>query len=292
MADFPTSPTLNQIFVASDGTEWSWDGYGWKTLGYGFSGNTSNTGSNLPEHPADGSTYGLDATAVGDPTLVWRRYEDQTHFLAFAGSMTARFSGGPFSGASTAEKGYSGAVYLTYGVSQPTYYSIADSYDATLNAASITISGTGSGNTGNATSTCTYTTSVPEPATFSVKLKSNTNEVITVSSSLTWQWRVYWGADVNTSLTEAQVEALTSSSLKSGRTGTYTITATGGKYLYVCYPASFGAASQFTVNGFVTTFQLVTSTLSVTNAYGATTDYRVYRSEDLQNGSGIPVVVS
>jgi hypothetical protein len=289
MADFPLNPIVGTTFTAPDGTVWTWDGYSWKSSG-GLGG---SPGSSLPEHPADGIQYGLDATAIGDPTLMWRRYADQNHFLTFDGGLTARFSGGAFSGTQTAEKGYTGAISFTYSVSQPTVYSISDSYDAKLNGSFITMDGaTGSGNTGNSTSTATYTGPVSEPASFSVILKSNTNETSTETSGLTWLYRVYWGADAGTSLTEAQVEALTSSQLKSGRTGTYTITATGGKYLYICYPASYGAATQFTVNGFVTTFQLLTSTLSVTNAYGATTDYRVYRSEDLQSGSGIPVVVS
>lgn len=290
MADFPSNPNVNDTFTAPDGTIWTWDGYSWKTTGYG---GTGGPGGNVPTHPADGVQYGLDATAVGDSTLVWRRLANQSTFLTFAASLNARWSGGPFSGSATAEKGYTGSVSLSYSVSQPTYYSVADSWDAKLNGTLITLTGgSGSGSTGNTTTGSTYTTATGEPATFSVKLKSNTNETVTVSDSLSWLWRVYWGADAATSLTEAGVEALTSSSLKSGRSGTYTITATGGKYLYVCYPTSFGAAAQFTVNGFVTTFQQVSAALSVTNTYGSTTNYYVYRSEDLQTGSGIPVVVS
>lgn len=291
MADFPLNPNVNDTFTAPDGTVWTWDGYSWKAEGFGSVGGPA--GNTIPTHPADGSQYGLDATGVGDPTLVWRRFKDQDHFMTFAGSLSVSFSGGAFSGSSTAEKGYTGNAALSYGVSQPTYYSITDSYDAKLNGSFITLAGgSGSGGTGNSTTGGTYVGSTAEPASFSVKLKSNSNEIITVTNSLSWLWRVYWGADTNTSLTEAQVEALTSSSLKSGRTGTYTITATGGKYLYVAYPTSFGAAASFTVGGFTTTFQQVSSSLSVTNAYGATTTYYVYRSEDLQNGSGIQVVVS
>jgi len=36
MADFPESPTVGQVFVSSDFTNWVWDGYSWKATNYGL----------------------------------------------------------------------------------------------------------------------------------------------------------------------------------------------------------------------------------------------------------------
>jgi hypothetical protein len=172
-------------------------------------------------------------------------------------------------------------------------FSVTDSFDANLNNTLITWrNATGSGNTGNATSTGSYRdVTVSEPATFGVTLKSNTNDLAYATKALSWRYRVYWGVNASTSLTEAQIEALVSNSLYTSFARTYTFNASGGGvYLYLAWPTSFGAATQFTVNGLVTSF--TQSTVSVTNAYGDTTNYYVYRSNDVQSGSGIPVVVT
>lgn len=36
--DFPNSPTLNQVFSASDGRSWSWDGSVWNTVSFAING--------------------------------------------------------------------------------------------------------------------------------------------------------------------------------------------------------------------------------------------------------------
>ncbi len=76
---------------------------------------------------------------------------------------------------------------------------------------------------------------------------------------------------------EAEVEALASSGLQSSRARTITVTAGVGEYIWYAYPASYGAAT-FTIAGFEGGFDLITSTLSITNANGVTQNYRLYRS--------------
>lgn len=248
----------------------------------------------VPTHPADGRQYGLDATAAGNPTLRWRLLADQSTFLTFSASLGATFANGPFSGSTIAEKGYvSTNINFTLSTTDTTNFSITDSFDANLNNVLITWrNATGAGNTGNATATGSYRdVSVSEPATFGVTIKSNTNELVYATRAFSWRYRVYWGVNASTSLTEAQIEALVSNGLYTSYARTYTFNASGGGvYLYVAWPTSFGAASQFTVGGLVTTF--TQSTVSVTNAYGSTTNYYVYRSNDVQSGSGISVVVT
>ena len=116
------------------------------------------------------------------------------------------------------------------------------------------------------------------------------------SYTVTWLWRKYVGNNASTTLAEADIEALSvSSGLASSLNGTYTFP--GGGYKYLCVPSSFPQPSSITSGGFpvamastaegyaqagtVYNFQLV----SVTNSYGQTIDYRVYRSLNILNGS-------
>lgn len=36
--DFPDSPTLNEVFTASDGRSWTWDGSVWNTVSFAING--------------------------------------------------------------------------------------------------------------------------------------------------------------------------------------------------------------------------------------------------------------
>lgn len=75
----------------------------------------------------------------------------------------------------------------------------------------------------------------------------------------------------------------------TGRGNTHTYGCSGGRYIWICYPASFGTAT-FHVGGLEVTFQLTIQ--SVTNDSGHSESFNCYRSEELQMGSGIVVVVS
>jgi hypothetical protein len=110
----------------------------------------------------------------------------------------------------------------------------------------------------------------------------------TRSTSVTFQQKLYWGVLPSTSLTNSQILSL-SSQLSSGRNTTKTFDATGGNYLYISYPTSFGVAT-FTVYGLVTTFQQ--TIISFTNSQGYTENYYIYRSLNIQNGSSITVQIT
>jgi len=97
----------------------------------------------------------------------------------------------------------------------------------------------------------------------------------------------YWGVDSNTSLNEAQIEALAGSELSNNNNKTFTVTAAAGEYLYYCYPTRLGTSS-FTVGGFEGGFE-APDTVSVTNSKSFTEDYYVYRSTN--SGLGETTVV-
>lgn len=107
------------------------------------------------------------------------------------------------------------------------------------------------------------------------------------STSISFLNRVHWGPLVNSSLTSPDILSLSNSTLSSSRSRTFTINCSN-QYIWVTFPVAYGAAT-FKVNGFNTTFNQ--SIVSHTNAYGHVENYYTYRSQFLQNGSGIEVQV-
>jgi len=110
--------------------------------------------------------------------------------------------------------------------------------------------------------------------------------------SIRWDWKWYWGTSSNTSLTETQIETLTSSGLYSSYSRTFPVS--GGDYKYICFADVYGGPIKFMdpLYGFgiamaggyapYTNFDngLYYAIVSVTNIFGETTNYRVYRTQD------------
>ena len=109
--------------------------------------------------------------------------------------------------------------------------------------------------------------------------------------SKSWYWRMYYGEDVNTTLTGATLKLLRASLLTNSYTRNYAMQS-GSTYKYIAYPTSFGTATNFTDTdtGFAVAME-APYTVSVTNAYGVTTDYNVHRSTNILN-SAITIAVS
>jgi len=98
--------------------------------------------------------------------------------------------------------------------------------------------------------------------------------------SVRWYYRVYWGANVNDSLTEADVKALSNSQLKSGFAGAYNFTNSGSSdYYYIVYPDSWGDYNDWkdTDTGFGVDGTNA-GTVDVTNDFGVTITYRMVRT--------------
>lgn len=102
--------------------------------------------------------------------------------------------------------------------------------------------------------------------------------------TVTWKPRIFYGESALTSLNESQIEALRVNTLKSSVDGTYSFE--GGGYKYLCYPTSMGLLTSAVDP--VTSFEIALnspSTVSVTNAYGVTQNYYVYRTTNSLGGS-------
>jgi hypothetical protein len=113
----------------------------------------------------------------------------------------------------------------------------------------------------------------------------------TLTSTVSYAWRplVYYGVGVDGLNNEAGIEGLSTSTLASSRSRSFTLAPGSGEHIYYAYPASYGAAT-FTVGGFEGGFDLVSATISVTNTNGVTQDYRLYKSTNANLGSTSVVV--
>ncbi len=124
--------------------------------------------------------------------------------------------------------------------------------------------------------------------------------------TVTWLWRVYAGDSVNVTLTANQIKALTASSaLQAAFAGSYTITPSSS-YSYFCYPDSMGSVTFFRDGNTNFPISMATSAdnaaysntangwsyalVSVTNAQGIATNYRVYRTQYSFSGTLLMVV--
>lgn len=108
--------------------------------------------------------------------------------------------------------------------------------------------------------------------------------------NINWQWAIHYGESPLTSLTSTEVRALRVKSLTSTANGTYAMQA--GSYKYIAYPVSFGLKSNFKDQATnLDVAMIAATTVSVTNAYGITTNYYVHRTLN-QLGGSITILVS
>lgn len=138
------------------------------------------------------------------------------------------------------------------------------------------------------TTNYTYSTPITSNTTFTLTVSDGTTTP-TSNTSVTFLPRAWWGTNANTSLSSAQILTLSNNTLTSTRARSFTING-GGQYIYYAYPASYGTAT-FTVNGLLSTAWTL-AVVSHTNASGYTQNYNVYRTNTIQNGTGISIVVS
>jgi len=122
------------------------------------------------------------------------------------------------------------------------------------------------------------TKNTPISNVFRITGTNSKSQDFTKDYTVNWYWRIYAGTSSNTSLTESQIEALTDyTSLANSFERTYSLSA--NNYKYICYPTSMGLANSFidADTGFAVAMESPVIT-SVTNSFGQTTNYYVYRS--------------
>ena len=122
---------------------------------------------------------------------------------------------------------------------------------------------------------------------FTIQVTS-TDKSTTASTTLTWQWRRYWGRIDTQSPTNSDVLSLTGAGIGSGnelaasRVKTYDGINGAGEYLVFAFPESFGTP-EFFVNGLVNTAFTKIVLTGFVNASAGTTPYQVWISNTPQN---------
>lgn len=136
--------------------------------------------------------------------------------------------------------------------------------------------------------TYTYDTPINSNITFTITGTDGTTTK-SASTSVSFLPKRYWGVSIETSLTDADILAL-SQELSTSRTQTRTFDCSGGKYFYFVIRTSYCNGISFKVNGLAFTDMDVV-TRNVINAQGFEAEYNIYRVHNIQTGSVIEVQV-
>ena len=127
--------------------------------------------------------------------------------------------------------------------------------------------------------------------TYTITATDAEGKSVTASTSIRFLDSVYYGASTLATITESALISMTSK-LASSKAMSATFNCSGGKYIYIAMPASFGLTkNNFKIGGLANSAWTVT-TMDVTNAHGHKASYTVFRSENLQNGSAIKVDIA
>lgn len=116
--------------------------------------------------------------------------------------------------------------------------------------------------------------------TWTITTNDGTN-IDTGIASISFMNKAYWGVSSNTSLSDAQIIALSNNTLTTTRVRSITVTPSN-QYWYYCIPVSFGAPT-FMIGGIENVPGVTTQTFI--NASGYSSSYNIYRSVNLLNGS-------
>lgn len=140
-----------------------------------------------------------------------------------------------------------------------------------------------------------------QSGTLATTLARNTNSIYTVavnstdksgsaSSTITWSWKRYWGAVTSTTVTDADILALTGAGVGTGsefassRTKSYDGITGGGKYLVFAFPSSWGTPI-FKVYGLTNSAFTKVRDNTFINASGGSNTYQVWVSNTPYNSA-------
>ena len=126
---------------------------------------------------------------------------------------------------------------------------------------------------------------------YRVSAKNTKGETITRNISKTWKVKWYYGKNINTSITSAQMTGLTGNDLVTSVTnGFVNVPVTGaGEYPYLCIPDTLGQPTDLrdSVSGcFGTNHPFIQlPDITINNAFGVSVTYNVYRFVNKTAGS-------
>jgi hypothetical protein len=124
MADFPTSPSPGSTFISADGITWTWNGYTWRSKGFGVGGSPGAQGAQGLAGTAQG-TQGAAGSGGGSPPgsdtqVVYNNAG------AFGAASTVNYFSGNTTLLSTGNVRFTGNVVATPSLSISTNLTYAD----------------------------------------------------------------------------------------------------------------------------------------------------------------------
>lgn len=166
-----------------------------------------------------------------------------------------------------------------------------------------------SGSTTPSISFTPVTLTTNSSVTWTAKFKNTQNVDVPKTTTVNWYYRIFVGASLNTTLTASQIQALNVNTLLTNtaiRTYTFSANYNPTQYFYFCFPnvSGFTYPSNWVSGGLQ--FGMVENEapytnqdsagrwyalVSVTNSFGVTAQYRVYRSQQKLSGN-LSVVLS
>lgn len=132
---------------------------------------------------------------------------------------------------------------------------------------------------------------ITSDTTYTITATDTESKSATASTTIRFLDSIYYGTSNETTITNPVLLKM-GSKLASNKAMSATLNCSGGKYIYIAMPASFGLTkNNFKIGGLANSAWVVT-TMDVTNAHGHKASYTVFRSENLQNGSAIKVDIA
>jgi hypothetical protein len=104
--------------------------------------------------------------------------------------------------------------------------------------------------------------------------------VKTASSIINWLPRKFWG----TGAAGISIDQLQNNVLSNSYSQVFTVNATSNEYIYLAIPSSFGSPT-FSVGSLEGGFRLFQSNISITNSYGVTILYDLWKSDNHSLGT-------
>lgn len=98
--------------------------------------------------------------------------------------------------------------------------------------------------------------------------------------------KIFWGGKADATIDEAFIEGLSGSALQASKAkSSFTCAVSQNQYFFYAVPHAYGTPS-FNINGFPTSLDKVGSSVNVSNQFGSTVAYDVYRIHDIVSAAG------
>ena len=128
-----------------------------------------------------------------------------------------------------------------------------------------------------------------ETTTYTIYLNDGKN-TYTTEQTFTFASKLYNGTSSKQELDNQEILDFNQVFDVDKETKTYNFNCDGGKYFFLCIPSEKANSVTFKINGFIFT-DFIETRMELTNASGYTKQYSIFRCNNLQHGSDIPVEI-